>query len=169
MGCLHDTANIPTIRLRVGEGRSHPERESSPTGAKLPGCDAPSAGRSADPLERVLQQGSSARQPLLAEGRIIWLFLVGRYLRFCPSLKGKEKGRTLTIQWRFVSCDPLLMPGFWCSGGLFSFLVFGLLSARFLTGGIVRDAGERLRGIIRTGCDERFGSASGDGLGGCVG
>ena len=32
MGCLHDTANIPTIRLRVGEGRSHPERESpSPT------------------------------------------------------------------------------------------------------------------------------------------
>ena len=32
MGCIHDTANIPTIRLRVGEGRSHPERESpSPT------------------------------------------------------------------------------------------------------------------------------------------
>ena len=32
MGCLHYTANIPTIRLRVGEGRSHPERESpSPT------------------------------------------------------------------------------------------------------------------------------------------
>lgn len=32
MGCLHDTANIPTIRLRVGEGRSYPERESpSPT------------------------------------------------------------------------------------------------------------------------------------------
>ena len=29
MGCIHDTANIPTIRLRVGEGRSHPERESS--------------------------------------------------------------------------------------------------------------------------------------------
>lgn len=32
MGCLHYTANIPKIRLRVGEGRSHPERESpSPT------------------------------------------------------------------------------------------------------------------------------------------
>ncbi len=32
MGCLHYTANIPTIRLRVGVGRSHPERESpSPT------------------------------------------------------------------------------------------------------------------------------------------
>ena len=32
MGCLHYTANIPTIRLRVGEGRAHPERESpSPT------------------------------------------------------------------------------------------------------------------------------------------
>ena len=32
MGCIHDTANIPRIRLRVGEGRSHPEREStSPT------------------------------------------------------------------------------------------------------------------------------------------
>ena len=30
MGCLHYTANIPTIRLRVGEGRSHPERESPP-------------------------------------------------------------------------------------------------------------------------------------------
>ena len=29
MGCLHYTANIPTIRLRVGEGRCHPERESS--------------------------------------------------------------------------------------------------------------------------------------------
>lgn len=29
MGCIHDTANIPRIRLRVGVGRSHPERESS--------------------------------------------------------------------------------------------------------------------------------------------
>lgn len=32
MGCIQYTANIPRIRLRVGEGRSHPERESpSPT------------------------------------------------------------------------------------------------------------------------------------------
>ena len=47
---VHDTANIPTIRLRAGEGRSHPERESPPTGAKLLRRDASSAGRSADPL-----------------------------------------------------------------------------------------------------------------------
>ena len=61
MGCLHDTANIPTIRLRVGEGRSHPERESPPPariGAKLLRRDASSAGRSADPLERVLLPGN---------------------------------------------------------------------------------------------------------------
>lgn len=62
MGCLHDTANIPTIRLRMGEGRSHPERESSPhpthTGAKLLRRDAPSVGRSADPLEQVLLLGN---------------------------------------------------------------------------------------------------------------
>ena len=51
---VHDTANIPTIRLRVGEGRSHPERESLPSphpaGDKLLRRDASSAGRSADPL-----------------------------------------------------------------------------------------------------------------------
>lgn len=54
------------------------------------------------------------------------------------------------------------------------YLVFELLAGGFIIAalliisGIVWDAGERLRGIIRTGCDERFGSASGDGLGGCI-
>ena len=47
---VHDTANIPTIRLRVGEGRSHPERESPPQGNKFLRRDASSAGRSTDPL-----------------------------------------------------------------------------------------------------------------------
>lgn len=30
MGCFHYTANIPTIRLRVGEGRCHPETNRPP-------------------------------------------------------------------------------------------------------------------------------------------
>lgn len=60
---------------------------------------------------------------------------------------------------------------FGAPGGLFSFgLLAGgfIIAALLIISGIVWDAGERLRGIIHTGCDERFGSASGDGLGGCV-
>ena len=43
-----------------------------------------------------------------------------------------------------------------------------------MTVGIVQDAGERLRGVVCPSCDGylgyrgRFGSASGDGLGGCI-
>lgn len=90
MGCIQYTANIPRIRLRVGEGRSHPERESPPPypemqlfsvdvddapaqGFLFPQPpfrwawgrflkrDAPSAGRSADPLRRVLLPGNLYR------------------------------------------------------------------------------------------------------------
>lgn len=108
----------------------------------------------------------------------------GGIFRFCSSLKGKEKGRTLTIQWRFVSCDPFLMPRFWRLMPGFSvlragYLVFGLLGTSvlvgFLTGGFIAGGGvlhdgvERLRGVVRAGCDGRFGGASGDGLGGCIG
>lgn len=96
MGCLHDTANIPTIRLRVGEGRSHPERESSPhpthTGAKLLRRDAPSAGRSADPLERVLLSGFFC-QATSTGGGAHHLTLLGRAVPpILPLLEGKGKG-----------------------------------------------------------------------------
>lgn len=96
MGCLHDTANIPRIRLRVGEGRSHPERESSPhpthTGAKLLRRDAPSAGRSADPLERVLLSGFFC-QATSTGGGAHHLALLGRAVPpILLLLEGKGKG-----------------------------------------------------------------------------
>lgn len=162
---------------RVGPTRSanHP-----PTGAKLLRRDAPSAGRSADSLERVLLPGNL----YWWRGASFDSSWSGGIFRFCSSLKGKEKGRTLTIQWRFVGCDPLLMPGFSVLRGGFcalrisiipaGYLVFGLLAGGFIIAalliisGIVWDAGERLRGVVRAGCGRRFGGASGDGLGGCI-
>ena len=60
------------------------------------------------------------------------------------------------------------------------YLVFGLLAGGFIiaallmTIGIMENAGERLRGVVRAGCGKyprcgrRFGGASGDGLGGCI-
>ena len=60
------------------------------------------------------------------------------------------------------------------------YLVFGLLAGGFIiaallmTIGIMENAGERLRGVVRIGCSKyprcgrRFGGASGDGLGGCI-
>lgn len=92
MGCLHDTASIPTIRLRVGEGRSHPERESPPTGAKFLRRDASSAGRSADPLERVLLPGFFC-QATSTGGGAHHLTLLGRAVPpILPLLEGKGKG-----------------------------------------------------------------------------
>ena len=60
------------------------------------------------------------------------------------------------------------------------YLVFGLLAGGFIiaallmTIGIMENAGERLRGVVRAGCgkyprcDRRFGGTSDDGLGGCI-
>ena len=93
-------------------------------------------------------------------------------------LEGKGKGSQPTIQWRFVGCDPLLMPGF--SVLRAGYLVVGFLAGGFIiaallmTIGIMENAGERLRGVVRAGCGKyprcegRFSGASGDGLGGCI-
>ena len=52
------------------------------------------------------------------------------------------------------------------------YLVFGFLAVSFLAGGgVLRDGVERLRGVVCPSygnCGGRFGSASGDGLGGCI-
>ena len=60
------------------------------------------------------------------------------------------------------------------------YLVFGFLAGGFIiaallmTIGIMENAGERLRGVVRAGCSKyprcgrRFSGASGDGLGGCI-
>ena len=171
---------------RVGPTRS---ANHTPPGAKLPRRDASSAGRSADPLlagssARVLLQGSSVRQPLLAEGRIIWLFLVGWYLPILLLLEGKGKGShaydSMAIRrLRPFSHAQILAPHariFGASGEAHraGYLVFGLLSAGVSVigllagGGVLHDGVEHLRGVVRAGCDGRFGGASGDGLSGCI-
>lgn len=70
------------------------------------------------------------------------------------------------------------MPGF--SVLRAGYLVVGLLAGGFIiaallmTIGIMENAGERLRGVVRAGCGKyprcgrRFGGASDDGLGGCI-
>ena len=75
------------------------------------------------------------------------------------------------------------MPGFSMPGFLAAragYLVFGFLAGGFIiaallmTIGIMENAGERLRGVVRIGCGKyprcegRFSGASGDGLGGCI-
>ena len=167
---------------RVGPTRSanHPPPH---TGAKLLRRDASSAGRSADPLERVLLSGFFC-QATSAGGGAHHLALLGRAVPpILLLLEGKGKGSHAYDSMAIRKLRPSSHARIFCALRISiipaGYLVFGLLTGVLVDGflvdsGVLRDGVERLRGIIRAGCGKyprcgrRFGGASGDGLSGCI-
>lgn len=213
MGCLHYTANIPTIRLR-GE-RVGPTRSANRPPPSTPRCSYFLKIQDCLKIQEIRQLGvfwclnpffgglnlffggvrggsSSVMPPLPGAlptrsceffcqatstgGGAHHLALLGRAVPpILLFLEGKGKGShaydSMAIRKLrpLFSCPDSGAPGISCAPG--GYLVFGLLSAGFLTGGIVRDTGEHLRGVVcpRYGnCGRRFGGTSGDGLGRCI-
>ena len=107
---------------RVGPTRSANHSPPPPTGAKLLKRDASSAGRSADPLERVLLSGFFC-QATSTGGGAHHLTLLGRAVPpILPLLEGKGKGShaydSMAIRRLRPSSHARI---FGAPGGLFSF------------------------------------------------